>query len=320
MPQRPNPFQPGAASAARPNPFTNAPPEAPAESGSSGLLPLIAGGAALAGAGYLASKSGKLRPMLDAASALRQQLMLSGLAAPKSILGNIGATTIESMERGSMRPLKELFSGKTVQEAKAAWSAGTPQGSQYGQTLKIFGHELPTPGRFMGALDDATQSALQRAGLTKVESAKAVMQAPLPKKLSDALDSPAGRYLVPFRRTPFNQFLEGFETLKPSNLRANPFTAATVGAVGAAHGALTSDQKYPTSIGLGTALASKYGLPYAGAALLGRTLMGGQSDAGIMGTALPVSEYGLTSGLTEPLTPFTDPAALRVLKQLAGSK
>jgi uncharacterized protein YidB (DUF937 family) len=279
---------------------------------------MVLGLGALAGAGALAAKSGKVQPAIKAASALRQQLMLSGYALPKSVLGNIGSTAIESAERGSLRPLKELFSKTTAKDALAAWKAGTPTGANYGQTLKIAGKELPSPGRAMGALDTATQKAQQRAGLTPAESARATMQAPLPHELASVLDSPAARYAIPFRRTPFNQFIEGWKTMKPANLKAHPVVAGTAAVAGAAHGALTADERFPTSVGLGTAFASKYGMPYAGAAVLGRMLAGGNADAGIAAQMLPVSEYGLTSGITEPLAPFKNPAIRRIIDDWAG--
>ena len=155
---------------------------------------------------------------------------------------------------------------------------------------------------------------MQRGGLSAEEAARANMQAPLPEWLSKPLASPVGRYLVPFRRTPFNQFIEGFKTWTPGNI--HPAVQAGASSAGAVHGAATSEEKYPTSVGLGTALAAKYGLTYAAGATLGRMLAGGKGNSSTMGSALPVSEYGVTSSIEAPLKPFTDPAALRALRQL----
>lgn len=318
------------ASPAASNPFAGfeslgAPaPEAPAPSGSvlPGLGAVAGGAAALAGAAYLA-KSGKFKPALDTLNAIRQQLMLSGWAPLKSILGNVGAAGIESAERKSMAPLQELFSGQTWQDVKAAWHAGTPAMADgtYGATLKVAGHELPTPGRVMGALDNASQKAFVRAGLTEEEAAKTLLQAPMKDgPLKSALDSPVARYLIPFRRTPFNQFFEGFETLKPANLNAHPYVVGGTAAAGAVHGAATSDERYPWSVGLGTAASARYGVPYALGAIGGRLLAGGKGGAELAGTILPVSEYGITSGMEDPVAPFREPSALRALKQMTGVK
>ncbi len=300
---------------------------APAEEPSTGssLLKLLAGGAALAGAGYLAAKSGKIKPFLEGANDLRQQLMLTGWAIPKSILGGIGATAVESAERGSMDPLKALFSRETLQDVGKAWKQGSLEAQQAlpglegaGKAVHGPGSSSPwaVPGRVLNATDEAIQKAMQRGGVSAEEAATANMQAPLPKGLADALDSPVGRYLVPFRRTPFNQFIEGFKTFRPENF--NPAVQATVGTLGGLHGAATADEKYPTSVGLGAAAAAKYGLTYAGGATLGRMLAGGKGNSSTMGSALPVSEYGVTSSIEAPLQPFKDPAALRALRQLLG--
>lgn len=274
----------------------------------------------MAGAGVLAARNpGMLGKAAEKLGAIRQQLMLSGWAPLKSVLGNVGAATYESAERGSMAPLREFFSPQTAQDFKAAWRGGTPAALQ-GPALKVMGKELPTPGRFMGAMDDATQKALQRSGMTSEETARATLQTPLGGQLGKALDSPAARYLIPFRRTPFNQFFEGFETMKPANIKAHPAVMGATAAAGAVHGAATSDERYPVSLGFGTAFAGRYGVPYTLSALAGRELAGARSTAGIAGTVLPVSEYGLESGIRDPLQAFRDPAALRALRQLIGEK
>lgn len=273
------------------------------------LAPLLAGGAGLALLGVLASRSGGLGKIAGKLGALRQQLMLSGLAAPKSILGNIGGTAIASAERGTLEPLRQLFSKQTLDDFVQAYRRAP------GATHPVYGPTLPgpTPGRFMGALDEAAQGALQRAGLTAEESAREMLQAPLQGDLAQALDSPIARYLIPFRRTPFNQFTEGFKTLTPANLAAHPRLTGGIAALGAAHGAATADERFPVTIGLGSAAAARYGVPYLLGAVAGRTLAGAPSNAGIASGALPVSEYGITSSVEAPLRPYTEPAILRLL-------
>lgn len=246
---------------------------------------------------------------LKMANNARMTLMLSGMAPLKSLLGNVGATAIESMERGTLAPLKELVSGKTLEGFKQAWKAPASA-----ERLGYEASKLNLPGRFMGAADEATRGAMTRAGMSAQEAERAVLQAPLQGRLGEVLDSPAGKYLVPFRRTPVNQFIEGFDVMKGGH----PAVLAGVGAAGAAHGYATADEQYPVSIGLGSAAASKYGLPYALAAYLGRRFAGAKKSGGIESQVLPVSEYGIKTALDEPLRPFLEPAALSALRQLRG--
>jgi len=161
----------------------------------------------------------------------------------------------------------------------------------------------------MGALDDATQNALVRSGMSGTEAQRSVLQAPLTGELGQVLESPAARYVLPFRRTPFNQFIEGWRTMQPDYAHSG-VRNAYIGA-GAVHGAATTDEEYPVSIPLATALAAKYGLPYSLAAVAARKLMGGQGGGGILGSTLPVSEYGVEQSLSDPSAPFVRPAVSR---------
>lgn len=301
----------------------------------------VAGTAALAAGGYYAYKHPEtvVGKALSWANAARQQLMLSGLALPKSILGNVGAVTAKSAEEGSLTPLREFFSPETWRDVKTAYRASSEVGPSMG---KIPGVNIPgpMPGRIMGALDTATQGALKRAGSTPYEAEAELFQTPLggrstgyglpedvakgmpyDRRLGDlgqTLDSPTAKYVFPFRRTPYNQFLEGLRTLKPgfeySGVR-NAYMAA-----GAVHGAATSDEQYPMTLPLATAAAAKYGVPYAGAAIVGRALAGGQGNGGAAGSVLPASEYGLEQSLTDPFAPFVRPSGLRVLDKFFGAK
>ena len=284
---------------------------APEDSGPS-MGTMLAGGALAAGVAALARKPGLAGKLLKKANAYRLQSMLSGLAVPKSALGNIGATAIASAERGSLDPLRQFFSKQTVRDAVAA----------YRKPVMEAGQEVlpgPMPGRVMGAMDTATRQALQRAGMSGKEAERAVLQAPLPEALAKPLDSPTARYLIPFRRTPFNQFLEGFETMTTENIRRNPKLMAGVAGAGAVHGAATADEKFPASMGLGTAAAARYGVPYALAAMAGRSLAGGKADTSIATSMLPVSEYGIESGVTNPWSSL-EPAGLRMLRRWAEGR
>ena len=96
--------------------------------------------------------------------------------------------------------------------------------------------------------------------------------------------------------------------MKPENVRRHPAVMAAVVGTGALHGAATDDERYPLTLGLGSAAAARYGLPYTLAAVAGRKLAGARTSAGIAGSALPVSEYGLSSAIEDPLAPFRSPA------------
>jgi len=267
----------------------------------------VLGGAALLGAAAISRNPSMLGKFFRGANAVRQQAMLSGLALPKSILGNTGAALNVSMEQKSLSPLKNFFSRQTLDDAVNAYKTGGHAGPTPGINLPG-----PNPGKFMGALDEATQNSLIRSGRTAKEAQREVLQAPLSGDLGDVLESPAAKYVLPFRRTPFNQFTEGWRTMKPDfeygGVR-NAYLAA-----GAAHGAATSEEQYPVSIPLATALAAKYGLPYALAAVAARKLSGGQGGGGVLGSTLPVSEYGVEQSLSDPTAPFVNPAITRFFK------
>lgn len=294
----------------------------PPESGS--MLPAIAAGAAGLGAVALAARMpGRVGKLASGLNALRQQLMLSGFALPKSILGNVGAAVNAGMERGSMAPLKELFSGQTLKDAAQSFKTGT------GAVLNPAGHTqnlpkvLSVPGRAMGAMDEATQKALQRAGLSPAESARETLQSPLTGGLGEAFESPVASYLHPFRRTPFNQFIEGLKTFQGGQgplglLGSHPKTQAATLALGAAHGSATADDSTPLSIPLAIAASGRRGLPYGLAALAGRLATSGKGGGQIASSVLPVSEYGYEQSLGNPLAPFEEPAAFKALKKVTG--
>jgi hypothetical protein len=292
--------------------------ETPEEDSTFPLGKALLGGAALAAAGVLASKTKVSAPMinkgLEYANALRQQAMLSGFAPVKSLLGNVGAAGAASLERGSIKPLKELLSMRTLKDVGSAYKANRNVAPVAGGVA--LPGPLGAPGRFMGAADDATRKALMRAGLSATEAEKAVLQAPLDPKLASALDAPLARYLIPFRRTPFNQFIEGFEASKG----AHPAVLGGYMSAGAAHGYSTADERYPVSIPFGVAAAAKYGLPYGVAALGGR-ILAGRPDAGNIASGLvPASEFGISQSVENPAAPVTlsGNPALRALRTLTG--
>lgn len=284
----------------------------------------ILGAAGLLAAGVASRKPGLLAKGARKALDLRQQLMLSGMAIPKAVVGNIGGAAIESAERRTLAPLRQLLSKQTLKDVVAEYRAGAPGHVRAVGTPT--GKAAHGPGRVLGALDQASQKAFARAGLTAEEAERVTFQTPLGrnfgKEVGEALDSPAARYLLPFRRTPFNVALEGAKTLRPSELQdpAKRALMATAIGAGGVHGAATADDQFPMSLGVGAAGANRLALPYLLAASGGRALAGGRNAEAVMGEALPVSEYGLASGITHPLTPYTSPALLRVLNRLLGER
>lgn len=299
-------------------------PDAP-PSESSGLGTALGVGAGVVGAVGLAAllrQPGALAKL----NAIRQQLMLTGKAIPKSFFGNIGAVVAEAAETGSTKPLSEFFSSQTLRDAKAAYAANAPAGYMAGAANTTSSIPGLNPGRIMGSLDTATQAALRRSGMSPDAAEAALFQTPLGKnfgKLGSVLDSPEARYAVPFRRTPLNQIYEGAKATKESGPYAqfkgvakNPRTFNAYTAAGAVHGAATSDDEYPVSVPLAISGAAKYGLPYGAAAIMGRAIANkfkgsGTNNSGAAGSMLPVSEYGITQSLTDPTAPFFDPAFLR---------
>lgn len=279
-------------------------------------------GAGAAGAAGLAAlaKTGKLGAALKTANALRQQAMLTAWAGPKSMLGNIGSGVEAAIEGKGLGALKEILSRRTVSDAIGNFK----RGSGVGQPGLGHAVELPKilsfPGRAMGAIDEATQAALRRSGMSAEEATSAVLQKPLDGRLGKVVESPMAQYLHPFRRTPFNSWLEGLDKY---GMAANGDKGARRGlavysAAGAAHGAATADDERPMSIPMAIAASSRYGLPYGVAAIAGRHLAGGKMTAsGIAGNVLPVSEYGVETAMNPWNLPKTfKPAALTALERM----
>lgn len=297
---------------------TSVPDEAPDDIGGNIAMGVLGGGALL-GAGLLAKKPGLIAKGLRSANALRQQLMLTGYAIPKSIIGGAGAAGEMAIEQGSMAPLKEFFSGKTVRAGVDAFKKGGFVGPTPG--VDQAAHELPNwmnlPGRILGAGDTAARDALMRAGKSAPEAQSALLQKPLPAGF-EVLESDIGRYVQPFRRTPFNQWFSGMEKMKQGTEAGNPGVRKALGiytAAGALHGAATADDRFPKSVPFGIAASARYGLPYGIGALVGRGVAGGYGGGGIAGATLPTSEYSLEQEFTDPLKPFLEPAITRVFKR-----
>lgn len=268
-------------------------------------------------------------------SNLRMASMLSGMAAPKSVLGNMGAAANVAMEQGNLGALKQFFSRQTARD----WV------NEFKNPNALAGSTVPGSskwnpfGRIMGAGDVATRQALERAGLPAAEAERQVLQSPLPERVGHALDNLIAEHAIPFRRTPINQAIEGGTTVtdafKGSRVTRDygaqgsyeartrlPLAVHTAG--GAITGAATADEQYPITPGAYAAFAGRYGAPALVGALLGRIAAGGNADSSLIGSAMPVAEYGVTQALDPrtalaPLDP-SQSALARFMRRLSGEK
>lgn len=312
------------------------------DEGGSWALPALAT-AGVAGAAALALKNpAAAKTALRGLQDVRIGSMLSGLALPKSILGNIGAATYAGIERGSLAPLKALLSPTTARDAVKAFKSGVSSANLGAPATSIAKYNPIT--RAMGALDDATQAALVRSGVMhdpiEVQNAvnrganlpdamqasarraaqRETLQAPLSPDWQKAMEGPVAQYLVPFRRTPFNQLKEGLNTLNPQTKGQAAALATSMG-TGFTTGAVAED---PKTVALGTAASGRYGLPFAGAAAVGRYLQTGgnkRKAADVLQGISPVSDYSIQEAILEPTKILPKPAAVGAydyLKQLLG--
>lgn len=297
------------------------------EGGLNPLLAILGLGAAGAAAHYGVKNPGVIADKLKKAGGfvgnLRMSSMLSGFAPLKSALGNLGAAGNVAMETKSLQPLKEMFSGATMddfmRELKTPTSNFALDNSAEGASMASNSAWNPF-GRVMNAGDTATRNALKRSGTTAKDAEAHVLQTPLPPQIASALDNPVMRYLIPFRRTPVNQALEGGRAF--GRLASNPETRlpfAVHTGIGAATGATTSDEQYPITPAFTASLAGKYGIPSYIGAILARQMVGGKEDGGMVGGMMPTSEFGTKRALdpTHALD-FIDPsksAAYRALER-----
>lgn len=309
--------------------YSAPPPDLEATGGDEGpgVGSALAGAAAL-GVGALAARNpalarsalGKLGRVL---MGTRYGAMLSGLAVPKSILGNVGAATTAAIERRSLEPLKTFFRPQTARtffrELRRPGVTEGAQGNLFKTTTggaQAFGEpvgRLNPFGRVMGAGDTATREALKEAGLTEAEALRLTLQSPeyIAAGAKMGLETLPGRIAVPFRRTGFNQFFGGLRAMAE-----RPGIAAGYGATGAALGA--NEDIDPRTLGLLAPLASIYTLPFILGAAATRSRVKPSDLMKVIGGASPVSEYGLAS-LVDPTRPFRKPAALSALEYLRGN-
>jgi hypothetical protein len=244
---------------------------------------------------------------LKAAQTARMTAMLSGAAVPKSMAGNAGAFLTAAAERGSTAPLMEAARLPTnLKNLAQGWKhQANPAGIGGMGRVNVF-------GRAMGAMDEMTTQALQRAGLTLEEAQRLLLTAPNPLgngRVANILNTPTGRALVPFQRTPFNGFAEGVQSineLAPGSGAGAARRGLTLGA-GAA-GAVAGEQTdNPLLLALLAAFAGPRALPFAA----GAGLTAGPQVIERVGVGLP---EGSIRDLLEPWRPINKPAFLKLLE------
>lgn len=273
---------------------------------------LLAGGLALRNPALIKQGGAKAFNTLQAA---RHWGALSGLAVPKSTIGNVGASLTASAERRSLAPLKEFFSRQTAKdwlreirdpEATIGWAENADETHAWNPFAKL-----------MSAGDVATRKALVRAGLTDADAARLTLQSTLPElgitgKSLDALESRLGRFAMLYRRTPLNSAVHGVT----SSLK-HPELGFGAAGTGFAQGSMEGPIGDPMSIAMTAPIASVYNVPYMVGAGIGKFVSGGTKTdaANAMRGISPVPE-DMGSAFLEPWRPVTKPAAFSAVERL----
>lgn len=235
----------------------------------------------------------------DAANQLRMTSMLSGLALPKSVAGNLGAHVAAALEDRSIEPLKVLLNYKQISKDVAdGWkSLANPAAIQGLGKLNL-------PGRAMGALDFASIKSLQRAGLSEKEAKELLLTGSNAFSAMKGMDSPLAKLFIPFRTTPVNQIMQGF-----TRVHKHPEIWIGAMAAGAAVGSKVEDKE---KLALISAFAGPYALPFlAGAAYA-------TQDFETFGSISPVPEWGLSKTLANPFSAFTQSPGRRWTRSNLG--
>ena len=283
------------------------------QGGGMGKLAALLGAGGLAAAGLAFKKpelmKRGLRKGFDVFQGARHWGALSGLATPKSVIGNVGAPFIAAAERKSMAPIKEFFKPETAK----TWVREMVN-PEVGREVAEKGVESATRmwnpfGRMMSAGDVATRGALKRAGLTESEAARQVLQTPIQElgitgRAAKVLESRPGQAAVMYRRTPFNTVMHGAE-----NIIDRPGASSIAASIGALQGSAEDGVGDPLAIALTSPAAGVYGLPYLlGAA--GGKVMTGQAKRAIESLTRgmsPIPEFGMD--VFNPGRPIAHPAA-----------
>jgi len=229
---------------------------------------------------------GTLKKGAEGVLALRNTLLLGGLAGVKSGLGNLGSHPIAAMENPKLAG-SLLRSAMNVPEHLKNFKAGWQESANPG-LYEGFG-KYNIPGRIMGAADYATQKSLQAGGVSAEQAAEIGLTKPNIFSSSKHLNTLLGKALVPFKTVPGNALLEGVSRYQKHPLVWGGALGAGVGA-----GALTDD---PKKLALASAVAGPYSLPF----LAGASVKAGAHS--LQGVS-PIPEWSIVKTLTEPGAPF----------------
>jgi len=224
----------------------------------------------------------------DAANSVRMASMLSGLAFPKSLAGNIGAHFAAALEGRTLKPLKVLANMKAIKrDLKVGWQ------SHANPALVQGFNKFNLPGRAMGAFDYAGIESLMRAGLSEKEAKELMLTGANAVSAWWPLQGRAGKFLVPFRTTPFNQLAQGLTRWKK-----HPEVYAAAALLGALAGTKVEDRE---TLAMVSAFAGPYALPF----LVGAYVGSGRKNAEILGGISPIPDWGITKTIQNTLSnPF----------------
>jgi len=235
----------------------------------------------------------------DAANSVRMTSMLSGLALPKSLAGNLGAHLAAAFEGRTLKPLKVLTNYKAIaQDIKTGWA------SRANPALVEGLNRANLPGRAMGAADFAGIESLKRAGLSEKEAKELMLTGANQISSWWPLETRLGKLIVPFRTTPFNQLAQGLTRWKK-----HPEVAIAAIALGAASGANVEDKEAVSVI---SAFAGPYALPF----LVGAWIGSGNKE--MLNQISPMPEWGITETIANPFKPFTESPGRRWFRPGVG--
>ena len=266
--------------------------------------------------------------LFDAFQTIRAESALSGLAIPKNIATAVGAAPIAAAEGGvGLKPLQTMFL-QPIKNARA-FARGFHDPIDIGAAA---GQRLKGPiSRTISGIDNVAIEALKRAGVPASRIDELLLREPisnwLTPKTRAVLESPVGRSMVMFQRTPVNQFFGGLEEMRnllgrtgaPS--RQKLVTAGLMAGGAAAGGASDNPYVQALSLPMAYALGGRRGLPMAVSAAGGAYLRSGPGAAGraVAGSA-PFQEYGFSPHRLVPGYPAFFAAKKRVEEAIRGRR
>ena len=249
---------------------------------------------------------------------LRREAFLSGTALPKNLLTAAGALPIAALETGSTKPLRQI--PRLAKEVTQAAITGK-------NPIPLEAGQVPTGpfSRRIGAVDAAAERALRDSGLDQAQIDRALVKTPLRESvggdLAELLQSPGGRFVVPFQRTPFDVGVGGFNELREglggpptrgalgTQGRRRAVTAGTI-AAGAGAGSTLEGRDGAFQAALIASLLGRRAVPFA----LGATAAGGRD---FLSGISPVPEFALDPRSLVPTEP-RDIGLVRLAERIEG--